>query len=76
MTEEMTFMEACEGLAVIIQAGEHPHIETYSLMIAGFIGAIENDETPKMALALAKDSPDRIDREIGRDERDDLGDNA
>jgi len=66
MSEEMTFSEACEGLAVVIQAKEHPHIDIYALMIAEFMASIDNGETPKMALALAKDEPARIDREAAR----------
>jgi len=60
--EEMSFTEACAELAVVIQAKEHEHIDTYALIIAEFIESIENGETPRMALALAKDKPASIDR--------------
>lgn len=62
--EEMTFTESCEELVKIIQANELDFIETYAHMIAEFVIANEAGETPKMALALAKDAPDKADRDM------------
>ncbi len=62
MAEEMTLTESCGEMAKIIQADEHDFIETYSLMLAVFINALEDGETPRMALALAKDAPAAADR--------------
>lgn len=62
--EEMSYSESCEELVKVIQAGEHEYTTPYVLMLATFIDALENDETPRMALALAKDAPAAADRDM------------
>ena len=64
MSKEMEFSEACDKLAEIIQANERGYIEVYGMMIASFVCACEEGETPRMALAIAKDSPNAADREM------------
>jgi len=52
----MEFSEACEKVVKIIQKDEEVFIETYTLLLQNFITALEDDETPAMALALAKEA--------------------
>lgn len=50
----MTFSEACNELAAIIQGKTNRPVEESGLMIAIFVEACEEGETPLMSLALAK----------------------
>ena len=53
MNKDITFSEACEAMAEIIQTGDE-YIEVYGSMISAFITAQEEGETNRMSLALAK----------------------
>lgn len=50
----MDYSEACNALVEMIKDSDYT--EKGTLMIMTFIDAIEADETPKMALTLAKKS--------------------
>jgi hypothetical protein len=53
----MEFSEACEKMVRIILSNEEEFVETYTGMLQRFVMALEDDETPAMALALAKQIP-------------------
>lgn len=57
----MGYADTCDALSEAVRAEEYS--ETGALMIMTFIEALDEGETYKMALSLAKSSPQRADAE-------------
>lgn len=50
----MEYSEACIQLAILIKEGVFDYVDVDGLAIQLFMSHIENDETPRMVLALVK----------------------
>jgi hypothetical protein len=53
--KNLDFSEACDKLAEIIMTGDE-YAESYGLMIMVFHNRLLEGDTPRMALAIAKDA--------------------